>query len=126
VATPTHGDRILAAALVADAAAHETGQFEAIGEVYDDVYRELLAIQDLKERRFGIALNFWDGWADARNHDWFHYPGIAQSDWPRLARGIAEALENGVDPTDAAVVARFAPENLLPLRTRLSHWWARL
>jgi hypothetical protein len=31
---------------------------------------DILAVQDFAERRFAIGRQFWDGWCDARNHDW--------------------------------------------------------
>lgn len=74
----TEADHILATALIADAIDHEAGRHLSIAERYDEVEAELLPIQDLKERRFAIAFNFWDGWTDASNHNWYNYPGIAE------------------------------------------------
>jgi hypothetical protein len=39
-------------------------------------------------------LNFWDGWQDARNHDWRFYKGIDASDWSILARIIIRNLKD--------------------------------
>ncbi|MBI1848657.1 MAG: hypothetical protein HY294_11340 [Candidatus Rokubacteria bacterium] len=119
----TEADEILAKALLADAAAHEAGRYASIADRYDDVYRELLPIQDLAERRLVIALHFWGGWCDASNHDWQYYRGIGKADWPRLARDIASDLRQGRDSTDGLVVAHFAPENMRPMRSRI---WAGL
>ena len=54
----TEADDILAAALLEDAVAHESGSYDRIAEKYDEVYGELLPIQDLgnlfKKRVVGI------------------------------------------------------------------------
>jgi len=113
---PAEADEILAAALLADAEAHNAGRYEEVAERYDEIEGKL---QCLTQRRFAIALNFWDSWADARNHDWNYYPGITQFDWSKLASEIANSLRNGSDPINPVIVERFAPENLRPLRVRL-------
>jgi hypothetical protein len=118
----TEADEILAAALLDDAAAHESGAHDRIAMGYDDVYAQLLPIQDLRVRRFSIAFHFWDGWCDARNHKWLVTPGILETDWPKLARHIAERLRRGEDATDPRLIERFAPENLVPLYRRLWKW----
>ncbi|MEY2426073.1 MAG: nitrite reductase small subunit [Actinomycetota bacterium] len=115
-------EEILARALVADAEAHESARYDDIGERYDDVYGELLPIQDLGARKFAIAFHFWDAWIDARNHGWNYYPDIAPPDWPLFAREIAAALRDGVDPSNSTVVKLFSPENFPPLRKRLWTW----
>ena len=103
----TEADGILGAALIADAVAHDAGRHDEVGERYDDVYSDLLPIQDLNDRRFAIAFNFWDGWCDARNHDWNFYPGIGRDDWPKLAREIASALDHGSPPSNPLILQRF-------------------
>jgi hypothetical protein len=122
----TEADHILATALIADAIHHEAGRYRSLGDRYDEVEGELLPIQDLKERRFAIAFNFWDGWIDASNHNWYNYPGIAERDWPRLARHVAETLEYGDEPTDPLVLQHFAPENLVYTPPRWWQWLSRL
>jgi hypothetical protein len=122
-------DEILAEALIADATAHEAGRFDNLASQYDEVLCELLPIQNLGERRFAIAFNFWNGWCDASNHDWQYYPGITRDDWPRLARHIAERLRTGKAATVQIVIEKFAPENLRSIRVRLWEWirglWSR-
>jgi len=56
--------------LLADADAHEGGRFDDVAERYDDVLAELLPLKDRWTPQVSIAFEFWDGWADARNHDW--------------------------------------------------------
>ena len=54
-----------------------------------------------------IALSFWDGWIDARNHDWLYYEGIRAEDWPWLARGIVDDLRNDHEISDQRVLKHF-------------------
>ncbi len=54
-----------------------------------------------------MALEFWAGWIDSRNHGWQFYEPIAEHDWPDLARRIATHLEEGSAITEAAVLERF-------------------
>jgi hypothetical protein len=119
---PTEGDGILAAALIEDAVAHESEAFDRIATRYDDVYGELLPIQDLGVRRFVVAFHFWDAWCDARNHEWRYYPGVAPADWPRLARHIAENLRRGEDATDTMVLENFSPEVFRSRRIKFRDW----
>ena len=51
----TEADEILAAALQADAEAHERGRYDTIAAQYDDAQAQLLPIQDFAERRFAIG-----------------------------------------------------------------------
>jgi hypothetical protein len=107
---------ILCGALVADAQAHQAGRYDDIGERYDDVYVELLRIDGLSERPVRIALDFWDGWIDARNHDWLYYDGIEEHDWPRHARVVSDSdcLRFGRVPDVPSFQAHFArpPEDV--------------
>lgn len=112
----------LAVALLADADAHERERFGDVGERYDDVLAGLLPLKDRWTPRVSVALQFWDGWIDARNHDWRYYPGIARDDWPRLARDIARSLREGVEPTDPNLMAHFGPSAHRSWLTRLSEW----
>jgi hypothetical protein len=113
---------ILAAALRRDAILHESGQFDAIGEGYDDAEGELLPLEERRERDVGIAFSFWDGWIDARNHDWQCYDGIAQNDWPILARAIAASLEEPSSINDSRVLKHFARETQQSFWSRLKGW----
>lgn len=96
---------VLAAALEADADAHEAGRHDAVGERYDDVLAEVTPFWDPHARPiYGFPLlvsmgfHFWDCWVDARNHDWNYYPDAQQGDWPRLARAMVAALRSGEEP----------------------------
>lgn len=89
---------VLAAALEADADAHEAGRHDAVGERYDDVLAEVTPFWDPRARRLSVGFHFWDCWVDARNHDWNYYPDAQEGDRPRLARAVAAALRSGEEP----------------------------
>ena len=89
--------RRFVARLEAATRAHESGDLTAISMGYDQLDAELPRNAGPDFHKLDVALEFWDGWIDARNHDWLYYPGIAASDWPRLARGIVEDLEHNRD-----------------------------
>lgn len=59
-----------------------------------------------------IALNFWDGWIDARNHDWQYYEGIGEHDWPQLARILAADLRADREPRDKPILQHFDRRDL--------------
>jgi phage-related minor tail protein len=99
--------RIVARALRQDAAAQDAGDFDAIAKRYDDVYGEVLPLCSKLPDPIATAFTFWDWWADARNHDWQYYEGIARDDWPRLARHIAHTVEAGVPISDPALRRHF-------------------
>ena len=96
----------LAAHLREDAAAHEAERFDAIGRRFDAVERHFPRGTAPELARLHVALAFWDGWIDARNHGWPAGP-IAPGDWPELARGVASDLEADRDITAPGVRARF-------------------
>ena len=93
--------------LVAAADAQERGDLARIEDGFDELEVLLARGGQLEHATLRIALDFWDGWIDARNHSWMYYEGIGRSDWPQLARGIASDLEADRDVRDERVLARF-------------------
>ena len=89
-----------------DAAAHDAEQFDAIGRRFDDVERRFPTGAAPELARLRVALAFWDGWIDARNHGWPAGP-IARAEWPGYARGVASDLEAGREIAAPIVQARF-------------------
>lgn len=122
----TEADAILANALLEDASAHDAGDFHRIAASYDDVLGQLLPIQNVDERRFSIALRFWDMWGGACTSRWREYPEIEKSAWPKMARHIALKLKQGEAATDSTVIAHFAPENISSWRKSLRSWLRKL
>ena len=97
----------LVAALQKDAALHEAGRFEEIGSRFDDIARDLPRGSVPSLTRLRVALAFWDGWIDARDHGWLGGGTIPKGEWPMLARRIASELSSDQDISDARVGARF-------------------
>jgi len=93
--------------LLRDAMAHDYGRYHEVGRRFDDVERVLPHGGAPELGRLRVALTFWDGWIDARNHGFQPGSGIAKTEWPLLARIVAADLEGDRDVTDIRVVARF-------------------
>lgn len=97
----------VASALEDAAEAHDAGRYRELSDFHDEV--------DIPETRgdgdhfakLGIALNFFDGWVDASNHDWLYYETISQEDWPRFGRIIATALRSDREIPTPIVLERF-------------------
>ena len=107
-----------------DIEAHERGDFEAIAQdEYSCPSLEGCADVDTEEEeRLLTALEFWDGWKDARNHNWAYYPGVQRDDWPLLARQICLALRESWD------VGRMRDNPVFdrPFEPTKDSWWKRL
>ncbi len=89
-----------------DAAAHEAGQYDAVGRRFDWLEHRFPRGTAPELGRLHIALTFWDGWVHARNHGWPPGP-IGLDEWPRLARAVAADLTADRDNTDDAILANF-------------------
>jgi len=90
-----------------DIAAQESGCVSAIGTDFDAFDASLPRECGPEFKKLFIALNFWDGWIDARNHEWLYYKGIYQSDWPKLARQIIINLKNNSDISEPIILEHF-------------------
>ena len=90
-----------------DVALHLSGNTEAVGRNFDEFDGNLPRNAEPKFKKLHIALNFWDGWQDSRNHDWLYYEGINQSDWPNLAKEIVTDIENDRDITNEQILSHF-------------------
>ena len=110
----------LATALEAAATAHEEGDLSAIGSGYDELDGLSSYPDDPRVSRLRFAVEFWDCWIDARNHQWWYYD-LRPEEWPRYARSIAADLRSDHDAIDPAVVQNFGF-----LRNRRPSWWSRL
>jgi hypothetical protein len=89
-----------------DADAHEAENYDAIGRRFDAVEYRFPRGTEPELGRLHIALAFWDGWVNARNHGFPPGPiGIAQ--WPELARAVAADLQADRDLANDDVLAQF-------------------
>jgi hypothetical protein len=105
--------RLFVEVLSRDATAHEAGRYEEIGAGYDRVDRELPRDVSSEFDQLYIALEFWSGWIDARNHNWQYYKGIKESDWPVLARSIVQSLEADEEIREPIILSHFDFRNLV-------------
>lgn len=89
-----------------DAAEHDAERYDSIGRRFDNLEYHFPRGTSAELARLHIALTFWDGWIDARNHGWPDGP-IGVGDWPALARDVAADLEAGRDVSNPLVLSRF-------------------
>jgi hypothetical protein len=87
--------------------AHESGRLQAIETSFDSLDANLPRDAGPEFDKLFIALNFWDGWIDARNHDWQYYEGIGAEDWPGLARRIIADIAADREITDGLILKHF-------------------
>lgn len=111
-----------AACLDAAARAQESGDLAAVENGFDQLDSELPRNAGPEFDKLHIVIHFWDGWIDARNHDWLYYDGLTAEDWPILARGIVQDLQQNREITDERVLEHF-DFSRQPVRTSL---WSRL
>ncbi|MDH3377754.1 MAG: hypothetical protein OEQ39_12465 [Gammaproteobacteria bacterium] len=116
---------ILAAALEADADAQERGETDNIGMKWDDVYGQILPINEIPDELFGLAMRFWDDWGDASRHDWQYHDPFEKEDWPMMSRKIAMHVRAGTLLTDDTILAHFKSKPSRPLMERLRSWFHR-
>jgi hypothetical protein len=92
--------------LLQDAAAHDAGQYDAVGRRFDAIEHRFPTGTAPELGRLHIALTFWDGWVHARNHGWPPGP-ITEGEWPELARNVAADLTADRDVTSDKVLQNF-------------------
>ena len=97
-----------ASALEAAADAQDAGNPEAVSTGYDELDGALPRNGEPRIQKLHIALQFWDGWIDSRNHGWLYYDGLTAADWPVIARGVAQRLRADAEIVDPVVLEHFA------------------
>lgn len=90
-----------------DVEIHISGNYRRIGDKFSEFDANLPRNDDPKFTKLHIALNFWDGWQDARNHDWRVYKGISENDWPQLAKIIIRNIEEEKEITNELILQYF-------------------
>src|SRR5215208_5029766 len=65
----TEAKQFLIENLTRDTVAHESGRYRDIGSGFDELDANLPRDSGPEFEQLFIALAFWDGWIDARNHD---------------------------------------------------------
>ncbi len=89
-----------------DALAHDAQQYDAVGRRFDAIEHRFPTGTAPELGKLHIALTFWDGWVHARNHSWPPGP-IGVTEWPLLARAVADDLEADRDITSQKVLQHF-------------------
>ena len=96
--------------LLAAAAAQDRGDIWAIDDGFDE-FEARIAANAPATAQLATVLRFWDGWIDARNHDWQYYDPIMEADWPILARQVAAELSSSAPLSNEIVLREFGPAN---------------
>jgi len=105
----TYGDakEFAIANLLRMAEAQGKGNLDALDENYDAFDYGLPRDAGPEFVKPLIALDFWDGWIDSKNHSWNFYEPIESRDWPDLARAIAEDLRLDSEISNRFVLEQF-------------------
>ncbi len=98
---------ILAKALEEDACAQEQGALGDQSMRIENVCREIRPINDIPRPIFKLALKFWKQWALASQHSWHHGGSISESEWPEMARIIAQHVRIGTLPNNKLILDNF-------------------
>jgi hypothetical protein len=77
---------------------------------WDDVYGELLPIEDCNQPIYNLAFRFWDDWCDCANHEWKYHETMQKFEWPLFAREIAIALRTNTMPSNQRIIDQFLPK----------------
>jgi hypothetical protein len=109
--TYTEARQALIVGLLHAASEQEAGHLAGIEPLFDAIDAELPLGEGAEFDKLVIALHFWDGWIDARNHDWHYYKGISGGNWPRLARSIVADLEADQEISNKTVLKQFDFKN---------------
>jgi hypothetical protein len=109
--TYLEANRAMISGLLQAASEQEAGRLSEIEQFFDTLDERLPRDAGPEFDQLFIALNFWDGWIDARNHDWKYYEGIRAEDWPQLAKRIVEDLKADREITDEVVRKHFDFKN---------------
>jgi hypothetical protein len=103
---------------------HEAGTYEKLNAGFDEMDSKLPRRKGARFSTLLIALNFWDSWIDASNHQWQYYPGIEAEDWPLLARRIVADLKAERPISDPLLLEWFGPEKTTNWRETVVSLWA--
>jgi hypothetical protein len=98
----------LISTLKREVAFHRAKEYGSLGESFDLVDSQLPRNSDTEFNKLFLAFNFWEGWLDACEHDWFYYEPISENDWPNYADIIISDLENNCDTQNSILIEKFA------------------
>ena len=98
---------ILATALEQDADRQEQGELNDQFARIEKILREVKPINNIPRPIFKLATRFWKEWAIAAQRSWRHFGNISESDWPKMARMIAQHIRLGTLPNDKLILDEF-------------------
>jgi hypothetical protein len=101
---------VLIAMLTRDALLHEAGRYGDLGADFDEVDGRLPRNGSPEFEQLFLAFEFWSGWLDSAEHDWFFYEPIHEADWPVLARDIVSDLEAERETKNPVLLKHFVPK----------------
>ena len=105
--TNTTARKIVSTLLMTEAKKHEEAAFEDLGKDYD-MTEIKLSDMEITDKDVGLAMIFWDAWLDERNHNFVgHYKGIEKTDWPKLAKSLANYLVKKIETIDPTIEEHF-------------------
>lgn len=108
---------ILATALERDAEAQDAGELGDLRPRIEAVRQQVLPINDIPRPVFKLAQRFYRDWAMAAANDWRYRAPIDKSEWPRMARVIAQSVRSGRLPNDRPIIDYFVRRRIpLPWR----------
>jgi hypothetical protein len=112
--------------LLRDAGLDEAGNVALVGDEFEE-WDSIFYFAAGTARQVQMAREFYYGWQDERNHGFVngYYKGIAQSDWPRLARYIASCLAADEAITDPVLLDNFVYKPRPSLATRIRSYLRR-
>ena len=93
-------------------AAHERGDYAALGEGYDDLAPLVPRDQPPRFNKILVALSYWDAWIRAGKNGWPEKDDIRKDEWPQLAREVIALLSEDRE----ILIGRVAQLGLTPWR----------
>ena len=106
--------------LTRDIQLHDAGDYFRVGDGFDEFDMKLPRDTGPEFKKLHVALNFWDGWQDSRNHYWRIYEGITLNDWPQLARVIIQNIAEEEEITNKLILKHFGlrPRESIPSKLK--------
>ena len=115
---------IIASALESDANNHDSGKYQEIGLNWDNIYSEILPIEEnIASPFYSMAFRFWDDWGDAANHEWQYHEPIKKEQWPQLARELANCLRSQTMTINSTLIDNLMPKPKVSLLERIKRWF---
>ena len=96
--------------LTRDIELHEAKCFGDLGAGFDDFDTRLPRNSEHEFDKLFFAFEFWSGWLDSAEHDWFFYEPIHEADWPVLAKEVISNLQIDRATENPILLKHFSPQ----------------